>query len=57
MKEIILRIRISEKKQQIGFAVEKNAPEDISDTLEIIGALDLIKQAYLDKLGVKKHGE
>lgn len=57
MKEIILRIRISEKKQQIGFAVEKNVPEDIADTLEMVGVLDLIKQAYLDKLGVGKRGE
>lgn len=57
MKEIILRIRISKKRQQVGFAVEKNAPESVEDTLEIIGALDLIKQAYLEKLGVRRHGE
>lgn len=57
MKEIILRIRISSKRQQVGFTVEKNEPESLEDTLEIIGALDLIRQAYLNKLGVGKHGQ
>lgn len=51
MSKTTLTIKINEKTGQVGFLVEKNQPETVSGLLEFIGALELVKDAHVKKLG------
>lgn len=51
MKEINLKIRISNKTSKVMFKVDKNYKDNTGSILEFVGVLDLIKNAYLEKLG------
>jgi hypothetical protein len=50
-KEIIIKVRINEETQRVAFIVEKNGEGSVTDILELIGVLDLIKKAQLEKVG------
>ncbi len=50
LKEIKIIIRINNKKGKMGFIIEDEFGERISDTFEMIGILEVIKSYYLDKL-------
>lgn len=52
MKETTIRIRINEETQRVAFLVERNKEgESVNDILELVGVLDLIKEAQLKKIG------
>lgn len=51
MKEATIRIRINEETQRVAFLVERNRDENVTDILELVGVLDLIKEAQLKKVG------
>jgi len=51
MKEILIRIKISERTNKVAFSVERNTEGSALDILELVGALDLIKESQLQKIG------
>jgi hypothetical protein len=51
MKEATIRIRINEESQRVAFLVERNTEENVNDILELVGVLDMIKEAQLKKIG------
>lgn len=51
MKELTIRIKINEQTQRVAFLIERNGQENVNDILELMGVLDLIKEAQLKKIG------
>ena len=50
MKQVTIRIRINEETQRVAFRIDRNNEDNVNDILKLVGVLDLIKKAQLEKI-------